>query len=80
MNASLAQRNDYQVKREIEFGATKRETAVAKTTTPTTTKIDNESIWKKYKKTKPNHFLEAKPNPKAEIMSLTEHLQRNPTY
>ena len=28
----------------------------------------------------PNRFEEAKPNPKAEIMLLTEHLQRNPTY
>ena len=68
------------MKCEIEFGATKRETAVAKTTTTTTTKIDNESIWKKCKKTKPNRLLEAKPNPTAEIMSLTEHLQRNPSY
>ena len=24
----------------------------------------------------PNRFVEAKPNPKAEIMPLTEHLQR----
>ena len=26
----------------------------------------------------PNRFVEAKPNPKAEIMPLTEHLQKEP--
>ena len=64
----------------IEFGATKRETSVTTTTTTTTTKTGGVSIQKRYQKTQPNCFLEAKPNRKAELMSLTEHLQRNPTY
>ena len=67
MIASLDQRIDYQVKcdRSISFGATKRE-VVVKTTTKTTTTaaVAAKYIQKRLKKTKPNRFLEAKPNPK----------------
>ena len=63
--ASLDQRIDYQVKcdRSILFGATKREVVVKTTTTKTTTTaVVAKYIQKRREKTKPNRFLEAKPN------------------
>ena len=87
MKASLEQRIDCQVKcdRSVEFCATKREPEVK--TTTTTKEAVAKSIWKMCKKMQPNRFLESKPNPKkpnlfleAELLLLTEHLQRNPTY
>ena len=81
MKASLAQRRDYQVKcdKSIQFGATKRETE-------DDDGGDGESNWKanedsaelspriEVESKKPNLFL------KAELLLLTEHLQRNPSY
>ena len=87
MKASLAQRRDYQVKcdKSIQFGATKRETeAKTKTMTSATanpTEKANEDSWSaelfpriEAESKKPNLFL------KAELLLLTEHLQRNPSY
>ena len=87
MKASLAQRKDYQVKcdKSIQFGATKRETE-AKTKTMTAasamanpTEKANEDSAELFPRIeaeskKPNLFL------KAELLLLTEHLQRNPSY
>ena len=83
--ASLDQRIDYQVKcdRSILFGATKRE-VVVKTKTKATTAA---AVAAKYIENKAQRD-EAEPFPrsqaesilKTEILSLTEHLQRNPTY
>ena len=52
VKASLAQRRDYQVKcnKYIEFGATKRETAVETTTTTMMTKTGGEVHQKKAQK------------------------------
>ena len=85
MKASLAQRRDYQVKcdKSIQFGATERETE-AKTKTMTlatanpTEKAQKDAAelfpWIEAESKKPNLFL------KAELLLLTEHLQRNPSY
>ena len=83
MKASLAQRRDYHVKcdKSIQFGATERETE-AKTMTSATanpTEKENEDSAELFPRIeaeskKPNLFL------KAELLLLTEHLQRNPTY
>ena len=77
MIASLEQRIDYQVKcdRSILFGATKREIVVKTTTKTTTAAVAEKYIQKRRKKTKPNRFLEAKPNPK----SRTLIVDRTPT-
>ena len=85
MKASLAQRRDCQVKcdKSIQFGATKRETeAKTKTMTSATanpTEKANEGSAELFPRIeaeskKPNLFL------KAELLLLTEHLQRNPSY
>ena len=87
MKASLGQRIDCQVKcdRSIQFGAAKREIVVKSTMTTTTTawwrppeeaqKDTAEPFpWIEAESKKPNLFL------KAELLLLTEHLQRNPSY
>ena len=85
MKASLAQRRDYQVKcdKSIQFGATERETeAKTKTMTLATanpTEKANEDSAELFPRIeaeskKPNLFL------KAELLLLTEHLQRNPSW
>ena len=85
MKASLVQRRDCHVKcdKSIQFGATERETeAKTKTMTLATanpTEKANEDSAELFPRIeaeskKPNLFL------KAELLLLTEHLQRNPTY
>jgi len=88
--ASLDQRIDYQVKcdRSILFCTAKRE-VVVKTKTPTTkTKITRTvAVEAKYIQNnaqkdaaEPSLRSQAESVLKTEILSLTEHLQSNPTY
>ena len=78
MNASLAQRNDSQVKcNELNLAQLRgrlqrrrRRRRKKKAMSPSA----------KDEKTQSNRFLEAEPNPKSRPFSLAEHLQRNPTY
>ena len=83
MKASLAQRRDCHVKcdKSIQFGATKRETEAKtmKAATANPTEKANEDSAELFPRIeaeskKPNLFL------KAELLLLTEHLQRNPSY
>ena len=81
MKPSLVQRIDYQVKcdKSIQFGATKRE-VVVKTTT-TTGRRRSTSVKKAQKNTaEPFPKNRAESVLKAELLSLTEYLQQNPTY
>ena len=80
MIASLEQRIDYQVKcdRSILFGATKREVVVKTMTKTTTAAVAEKYIQKRRKKTKPNHFLEAKPNPKSRTLIVDQTPAKQP--
>ena len=92
MIASLDQCIVYQVKcdRSIYFGAAKREVVVkTATTTKKTTITTTVAVVAKYiqnnaqiKKTQPKPFsrTQAEFLLKTEILSMTEHLQRNPAY
>ena len=81
MIASLDQRIDYQVKcdRSILFGATKREVVVKMTTkTTTTAAVAAKYIQKGRKKTKPNRFQEAVPNPKSRTLIVDRTPAKEP--
>ena len=81
MIASLDQRVDYQVKcdRSILFGATKREVVVKMTTkTTTTAAVAAKYIQKRRKKTKPNRFQEAVPNPKSRTLIVDRTPAKEP--
>ena len=81
MKLTLVQRIDYQVKcdKSIQFDATKREVVVKTTTTArAAAKYISEKGAKNTAQPFPKNRAESVL--KAELLSLTEYLQQNPTY